>query len=296
MYEEKVGFVIKEIRELLGMSQEELCEGICTQSQISKIENGTAEPKARTLYYLSERIGVNIKDLIEMSLSRRLDHNAEVIQKIRSFIREKNYKKVLEMIKVEEKNPNFKKHLNNQQFLLWNKGICTYHLYRDAETSLAFLRNALQLTSRNKKFHNEQEISIMNSIGVIYFETSQYQKAIETYQEALQWINRSPFPHTLSFEKIRILYNYSKALTHLKFFDESVELCREAIHMCIENQTLYLLGELYYQIGYNYYKVGLTSIYLDFFSKAKIFFDFMGKETYINHINQLIEEGPPTKI
>ena len=44
-----VGKKIKELRKQIGLSQEELAEGICTQAQISKIEKGVVYPYATTL-------------------------------------------------------------------------------------------------------------------------------------------------------------------------------------------------------------------------------------------------------
>ena len=40
------------------MSQSELCHGICSQSQISKIEKGIIYPSSILLYQLSERLGI----------------------------------------------------------------------------------------------------------------------------------------------------------------------------------------------------------------------------------------------
>ncbi|EEL62040.1 Transcriptional regulator, Xre [Bacillus cereus F65185] len=41
------------------MSQSELCHGICSQSQISKIEKGIIYPSSILLYQLSERLGID---------------------------------------------------------------------------------------------------------------------------------------------------------------------------------------------------------------------------------------------
>ena len=42
-----------------NMSQSELCHGICSQSQISKIEKGIIYPSSILLYQLSERLGID---------------------------------------------------------------------------------------------------------------------------------------------------------------------------------------------------------------------------------------------
>ncbi|MBR8644357.1 helix-turn-helix transcriptional regulator [[Brevibacterium] frigoritolerans] len=51
---------MKELRKQIGLSQEELATGICTQAQISKIEKGDVYPYASTLYLISQRLGVDV--------------------------------------------------------------------------------------------------------------------------------------------------------------------------------------------------------------------------------------------
>ena len=53
-----LGIIIKELRKK-NMSQSELCHGICSQSQISKIEKGIIYPSSILLYQLSERLGID---------------------------------------------------------------------------------------------------------------------------------------------------------------------------------------------------------------------------------------------
>ena len=53
-----LGIIIKELRKE-NMSQSELCHGICSQSQISKIEKGIIYPSSILLYQLSERLGID---------------------------------------------------------------------------------------------------------------------------------------------------------------------------------------------------------------------------------------------
>ena len=52
-----VGEVIRRTRESLGMTQEELCEGICDVVTLSRIENGRNTPSRANFELLMERMG-----------------------------------------------------------------------------------------------------------------------------------------------------------------------------------------------------------------------------------------------
>ncbi len=52
------GIIIKELR-IKNISQSELCKGICSQSQISKIEKRIMYPFSILLYQLAEKLGID---------------------------------------------------------------------------------------------------------------------------------------------------------------------------------------------------------------------------------------------
>ena len=58
MEEFKIGTYIKKRREELQISQEELCEGLCAVSSLSRIENNQQDPSRRLTINLLERLGL----------------------------------------------------------------------------------------------------------------------------------------------------------------------------------------------------------------------------------------------
>lgn len=53
----QIGMFIRQRREELGINQSTLCQGICSISSLSKIENGMQEPRGKTLALLLNRLG-----------------------------------------------------------------------------------------------------------------------------------------------------------------------------------------------------------------------------------------------
>ena len=54
-----LNYLIKEVREAKGMTQEQLCEGICEQESLSRIELGKRNPHRKVLYQLLKKLDIN---------------------------------------------------------------------------------------------------------------------------------------------------------------------------------------------------------------------------------------------
>ena len=58
MEEFQIGTYIRKRREEIGISQEDLCEGFCSVSTLSRIENNQQNPTRRLTMNLLERLGL----------------------------------------------------------------------------------------------------------------------------------------------------------------------------------------------------------------------------------------------
>lgn len=245
-----IGKEIKTLRSALNMSQSELSNGICTQSQISKIEKGEVYPLASTLYLIAERLGVDVNYFYDLATMPQLEYVKEVYTQVRYNIEQQSFDEVFNIINFEKKNPLFIYNRKNKQFLLWHEAICIFSLYKDENKAHSMLDEALDLTKMSTKLLGEREIEILNSKGVLYFESQKFENAIDTYKLALKHFDKIPYTHEYKI-KTRLLYNKAKAQTRLNDINGSIESCRKAIDWAISHDSLYLLGDIYYHIGYN---------------------------------------------
>ncbi|UOE55189.1 helix-turn-helix transcriptional regulator [Bacillus sp. CMF12] len=244
-----IGKKIKELRKSAGFSQKDLAKDICTQAQISKIENGDVLPLASTLYFISQRLGVDINYFFEHGTTPRLDYVQEVKNQLKMARRKLDYPLIKEIVEIEEKNPLFTSNKKNFQILLWHKGIYKYHVDHQIEEALLFIDRAVDLTF--EKVWSEREIEILNSKGILLYEVGRYTDALDIYLRAMSHLGEIVY---LNDETIRsrILYNAAKTYTDLEDYDHSTKLCHKAIEICLEKDQLFLLGHLHYHIGYNY--------------------------------------------
>lgn len=282
-----IGEKIKELRKLLGLTQKDVANGICTQAQISKIENGDVDPYGSTLYQISQRLGVDVNYFFDIGSTPRLDYVREVSRQLKIVRRNVNYEEMKQIVENEEDNPLFTKNRKNLQLLLWHKGIYEYKLHGNKTKAFKFLDEAIALT--HSKHWTEREIEILLSKGVILFEEGRLEEALAIYKPAKEHLGILPY---LQDETIisRLYYNTARTLTRLKQYDQSIAICKEAITWCIEKDNLYMLGELHYHIGYNYELLNNLSLAKTFMEKSLIIFELQRDQKYIQFIQSKMKD------
>ncbi|PFY98323.1 helix-turn-helix domain-containing protein [Bacillus wiedmannii] len=273
----QLGKTIKELRQKAKLTQKELAEGTCTQSQISKIEKGIKLPSSVIMYEICNKLGVDLRYLFSLTENNKVEYIDNVKSVIRDLIRAKEYQKVLEIITFEENNINFKNKYD-QQFLMWHKGIAIYYCKKLKSESLAILKKSLEITAKENHIHSKIEIEILNSISVIYGECKEYSESIKFLKKSLRSCEKIRLDDKRI--KIRILYNLAKSLAELKQFEEAAIYAEKGIQECLSQQTLYLLGELYYESGWNRMKVNQKDLSIKNFKKSIPIFDIQGMEKY----------------
>jgi transcriptional regulator with XRE-family HTH domain len=283
-----VGKKIKELRKNIGLSQEELSEGICTQAQISKIEKGIVFPYASTLYLISQKLGVDVNYFFDIGMTPRLDYVQEVTKQLKIARREHQYKEMMEIIKIEEENPLFLQNSKNLQLLLWHKGMYISEVEKDAHKAIETMEKAIAITQSENRVYTEREIEILLSIGAIYGKED-LEKALEIFEDIKDRLKL--LPHLVDYTiKTRLLYNLARVLTRLNKMEESSDYCRSAIKWCLEKDTLYLLGQLHYQIGYNNELLGKREKAKNYMEKALIVFELQHDKVFSPLIKNKINE------
>ena len=226
-----IGQVVKDLRKYYGISQKELAKGICTQAQISKIENNSELPSSLILYRLASKLGVDMNYFFSMSDTPRLDYINDVKRVIRDLIRKRDYREIDYIIKKEKNNPLFKEG-ENRQFMLWHEAICSHYVYKETSIAIDSLLKALWIINNKsvRGYYSEQEIEILNSLAILKKDQEQYDEAIKLFIESLTFIKLLPQVKN-ELLHIRLLYGISKVLTIIDKFEESKEYLDKAIQI-----------------------------------------------------------------
>ncbi|HGH7173196.1 TPA: helix-turn-helix domain-containing protein [Bacillus wiedmannii] len=281
-----LGITIKELRMKKNISQSELCHGICSQSQISKIEKGMIFPSSILLYQLSERLGIDPNNIFALTQNKRLKYVENVKCVIRDCIKQKQYTELYEIVK-KEKDENAFQTKEDKQFLLWHEAIAIFMVNKSTKTALDLLNNALKLTLTNADFLSEREIDIMQTMSIFYAENKEYEKSIDILRKCLTNFNKLDFPRDREI-KLKIIFNLANCLGQAYQHEEAMKYLDKGIKLAINLNTLYLLGELYYLKGWNLLRIKEHNEedIANNMKKALFIFELTEKEHYIKRIKE----------
>ncbi|WP_456277492.1 helix-turn-helix domain-containing protein [Bacillus sp. AK128] len=287
----KIGPAIKDLRKLKGLTQKDLCDDgkIISQAQLSRIENGYTYGLWDKIFLIGERMGIDSNYFFEIAKNTDTEFVFGAKNNVRELVERREYDQVSKIIRLHKKNPAFYNNKQNLQFLIWHDGICTFQLTKDFNLAHQIFQEALNLTYTPPKYITEQELSIMNSIGVISFESTNYDLATSTYKTALKEIRHSPVVINIKV-KIRLLYNLAKVSSTVGEYEESVNCCIDGINICKRNSYYYLLGEFYYQLGVNYFFKEEYSSSKETILKAIKVFDVNDDSENLNRSYKALEE------
>lgn len=284
-----IGKKIKELRKVVGLTQGELADGICTQALISRIEKGDIYPSATSLYQISRKLGVDVNYFFEIGLTPRLDYVREVERQLKKLRVKLKYDEIIEIVKTEEKNPLFLKDETNLQLLYWHKGIYVNEVEKNKDEALSILERALSLTYNKKKAMSEREMNIMISMGILEFSRRNHERALEIYEDVNAALTYNDQLSDKSI-KTRLLYNIARVLTRLGKYHESTRYCEEGIRWIIEEENLYGFAQLNYHMGYNLELEEKYGEALPYLIKAAMLFDIQYNKTLSTFIEGKIEE------
>jgi transcriptional regulator with XRE-family HTH domain len=285
------GRKIKDLRLFYGISQKEVCEGICNQSYISKLEKGMVHPSANMLAMIADRLGVNpyyfFDDFADVT---KVNYVYQVIEFISKNMDRAKYEAVLDMVESEKHNPLFRGH-HLQQFLLWRQGICVFHLHENHLKAIELLDEAISLSETTEKNSSERELDILLSKAIIYSLTEQHRKAEVIYESLLLACNKHPY---LSNEELllAVYYNYSKEKFLKGEYEASFSLAKKGVKHCLDSNSLYILGELYFQCGKSLWhtnKKKKTSA-LNYLTKSRNVFLLRENEEFAELVQEEIDE------
>lgn len=262
-----IGEVIKRKRKELGLTQEELCEGICEPSTISRIESGKQVPAKNKLDALLQRLDLP-GDRYYALLSKNELEISNLQSQIISCNVSNNKQEEQQCLKKLEEIVSEDDHLV-RQFILRSKIAFGYldgenlrpYTYEEKEKVLF---EALYLTvpkfdidEINNNFYTVEEIKIINQIALNYSDAGQNKTAIDIYHQLLKYIKK----HLMNLKEsngllILIAYNYSRSLYFEKRYEESIDIANLGLEASRQERCFSCLGGLLSVLGHALYVEG----------------------------------------
>ena len=286
-----LGEYIKQRRLDLGLTQEQLCDGICEPMTLSRLENGKQTPSRNRINAILQRLG--LPDDRYFALLSKNELEMEALQKeiVACNVTEKvseGFEKLAQFEELTEPDDQIAR-----QFILRSKVLLGRLDGRyTPQEQIDMLMQAIRLTvprfnldEIESFLYSKDEIKIINQIGIAYSDNGQNKKAAEIYYQLLRYV-RKHFKETITSIGVLplVLYNYARVLDLCGRYEEGAALAKEGQEACIqyghyrflpacleiEAECRHFMGddessrELYYQSYYLCkaikYKVGLDVV------------------------------------
>lgn len=236
-----LGDYIKQKRLDLGLTQEQLCDGICEPMTLSRLENGKQTPGRNRINALLQRMG--LPDDRYFALLSKNELEMEALQKeiVACNVTEQvaeGFEKLAQFEALAAPDDQIA-----QQFILSSKVLLgrldSRYMPRE---QIDMLMQAIRLTVPRFDLENiesflytKDEITIINQIGLAYSDDGQNKKAAEIYYQLLRYV-RKHFKETITLIGALplVLYNYARVLDLCGRYEEGAELAQECRKACIQ--------------------------------------------------------------
>lgn len=236
-----LGDYIKQKRLDLGLTQEQLCDGICEPMTLSRLENGKQTPSRNRINALLQRMGLPDDRYFALLSKNELEMEALKKEIVACNVTERvaeGFEKLAQFEALAAPDDQI-----GQQFILSSKVLLGRldGRYMPRE-QIGMLMQAIRLTVPRFDLENiesflytKDEITIINQIGLAYSDDGQNKKAAEIYYQLLRYV-RKHFKETITLIGALplVLYNYARVLDLCGRYEEGAELAQECRKACIQ--------------------------------------------------------------
>lgn len=289
----KIGPLIKYHRTKQKMTQGKLCEGICSITHLSKIENNTREGNEETIQLLLDRLKVNLTEV----------QNGE--RNIRHLLDE--FVTHLQYYELEKLPPAYEQLENYKEFIVFTDYMYLYELYKlryflsineikPSEDQIKWLQMQKQNFSQHESyllsyFHSifllqrgkydeadkklmeiiQKNISlgvfegeVLYHIAVVKGHLAESNQAIIYGEKALEYFKEQINFRRILYTLLSLSMNYSR----VKVYDKALETYGHLLRNAEIFNYSSLLPQVYHNIGDLHYIMGNYSIALAYFKKS----------------------------
>lgn len=245
-----LGKTVLQRREQLGVSQQVVCEGLCTAMTLSRFEKGRQTLSRDCVMAILQRLGLpddryyaqltkkeNRLVLLRKDISSCCKQFEQASGEDRQQARKEALDKLDELICCVKKDDRI-----NQQFIL---GVQATLGADPSKNRLDILMEAIRLTSPrfdlnhlSNCLYSANEVVIINKIAVSYSRNGQHRKAIDIYRQLLALFQeRTPNHKYLPL----IAHNCAQYLGFENRLEESLEISELGRQLCVQKGQYYLL-------------------------------------------------------
>ena len=236
-----LGDYIKQKRLDLGLTQEQLCDGICEPMTLSRLENGKQTPSRNRINALLQRLSLPDDRFFALLSKNELEMEALQKEIVACNVTEQvaeGFEKLAQFEALAAPDDQIA-----QQFALRSRVLLgrLEGRYTPME-QITLLMQAIRLTVPRFDLENiesflytKDEITIINQIGLAYSDDGQNKKAAEIYYQLLRYVRKHFKETIISIGMLPlVLYNYARVLDLCGRYEDGADIAQQCRKACIQ--------------------------------------------------------------
>lgn len=286
-----IGEVIRRERKSQKISQEELADGICTPSWLSKIESGACIPTIAMFESLMKKLGksssqfIQYKSEIEMEIER-LKYMTRRYYRIKDTkSATETFEKLQELSK--EDNSFDKQFIMLYKIVLENNDMTLDERKTYLETALSYSIPDFKISNLDKYLLKQDEIIILNCLIHVMIDQGKESEAINNYKKIKTYLENPRFDYE---EKTRtypiILSNLAQLQGKSCDYLGCLSTCENAITFCIQYDSLSTLPNFLYFKGRSLAELGSSQLAEKTLRQAFSLFEVMNETINSEKVRQ----------
>ena len=291
------GKLIRQRREELGFSQQELAAGICSVPTLSRIENGERLPSKEHNELLLQRLGLSDTVRVQYVTEQSFAQHA-LKYRIRQAIIHNKTAEAAALLDEFEAGAEAGDEISEQFLLIYRTILdtalaCTEGMER-------FL-TAIRMTRPGFDPHNlppmlsYEEIVAISNYAATEAETGNVEDAIAIYRGLARLYQEDAInPEEALRTQLMVLYNLSKYLGLTEKYGECVQVCEEGIRIARETGKCRFLDMMLYNKAWSLLKRGRSEDRPEAKECLRLAIccaDAMGSKAYLRHYQKYMEDN-----
>lgn len=291
-----IGDYIRAKRMERGLTQEELCQGICEPITISRIENGKSLPPRETINKLLQRLGQPERYVILLSKNEmRIEElKEEIVHCNVQRKKDEGRVKLHELEEIVEKDDKL-----TQQFILRSKVFLgTPEREYSFEEKLQMLQEAIGLTIYNfdiervgSNIYTLEEMKIINQIALTYSDNGEHKIAVNIFRKLFEYIQKNIKNRIQSGGYLpMVAFNYSRELTLRKQYEDAIEIAEIGWQYCIDYANGQFLPGLIAIMAECYYFLDNIQKSKELYIQAYHLYGALGRQRDVDRVRKEMKE------
>ena len=237
----RLGDYIRQRRQELNLTQEQVCAGICEPVTLSRFENGRQTPSRTRINAILQRLGLPDDRYYALVTPEELEIEAlkkEIVACNALKHVNEGFDKISQLEKIVKPDDQI-----TQQFILRSKVLLggLDKRYSNDER-IQMLVQAIRMTIPDFQLDKIEdflftldEMKLVNQIGNAYSLSGDNEKAADIFYRLLQYIRRH-LPETVTSNRMLplVLYNFARSLDLSQKYEEGAKVARCGKEACIK--------------------------------------------------------------